>query len=600
MRASELAARLAQDAERVAEMLCPGGKRTGAEYRCGSVQGGPGDSLGVHLTGTKAGVWKDFASDGKGGDLIGLWMASHGLTLAQAMQEAADFLGVQEPTFHGHAPKVYRKPEVTHKPVADKVAAYLASRGLADGTIRAFKVRASDDGESILFPYLRGDELRNAKWLKVDRPQGKKIMRMEADCEPMLFGWQTIGPNCREVAICEGEFDAMSLHQLGIPALSVPNGASGAQWVEGEYPHLERFDVLYLCFDTDDAGQKGAKELAERLGRDRCRLVKLPYNDVNECLTKGCSTEDAADWIAAARTMDPPELRSAADFEDALIREFYPPEGERIGFPPPWSSLHGKLTFRPAEVVILNGINGHGKSQVLGHLMLEAMHHGEKVCIASLEMPVTKWLKRLTSQAGAVREPTIPYVKAISKWYGDKLWAFDKTGTADREKMLEVFTYARRRYGVTVFAIDSLAKCGIADDDYGAQKLWVEKLCDFAIEHQVTVFLITHSRKLESEHEKADKMDVKGSGSITDLACTLLNVWRNKKREADPEKYPEEPDAVLTCQKQRYGDWEGTKWLWFDLASYQYRESSKGQPVAYVPFSRPSLVSGVGGSIAHG
>lgn len=593
MRAGELAAMLANDADRVAEFLCPGGKRIGAEYRCGSVHGGAGESLGVHLTGAKAGWWKDFAGDDKGGDLIGLWMASRGVSLAEAMKEAADYLGVQEPSFQGHQPKTYRKPTVTHRPVADKIAAYLASRGLTAETVKAFMVRASEDGEDILLPYIRGSELLNAKWLKVDRPGGKKIMRMEKDCEPLLFGWQAVPDDARSVVLCEGELDAMSAQQLGFPALSVPNGAGGMQWVEVEFPRLERFDTIYVCFDSDEPGRKGATEVAERLGRDRCRLVVMPFDDVNDALVKGCCREDFAEWLDSSKSVDPPELRSASDYEDAILREFYPPEGERIGFPTPWPALNGKLIFRPTEVVILNGINGHGKSQVLGHIMLEAMRREERVCIASLEMPVPKWLRRLTNQASAVREPSVPYIKTIAKWFGDKLWAFDKVGTADTKRLIEVFTYARRRYGITVFAIDSLAKCGIADDDYGAQKLWVEKLCDFAIEHKVTVFLITHSRKLESEHEKADKMDVKGSGSITDLACTLLNVWRNKKKEEKPEELKDEADVILSCQKQRYGDWEGRKWLWFDQQSFQYLESSTQRPESYVPFSRPVAVSSV-------
>lgn len=593
MRAGELAAMLSKDAERVAEFLCPGGKREGAEYRCGSVQGGEGSSLGVHLTGTKAGRWKDFASDSKGGDLIGLWMQARNVTLAEAMKEASDYLGVQEPTFQAHQPKTYRKPTVQHRSPVGAVEAYLAERGLTTETLRAFRVRASEDGADILLPYMRGTELLNAKWLRVERPNGKKIMRMEADCAPILFGWQSIPADAREVVLCEGEIDAMSMHQLGRHALSVPNGASGMQWVEVEYPHLERFDVVYVCFDQDDAGKKGAKEVAERLGRDRCRLVQLPFNDVNDCLRNGCSAEDATDWISAAKTIDPPELRGANEYEQDIIREFYPPDDARIGFPTPWGALHGKLTFRPTEVVILNGINGHGKSQVLGHMMLEAMARDEKVCIASLEMPVPKWLRRLTNQAAGVREPSIPYIRTIAQWYSDKLWAFDKVGTANTQRLIEVFTYARRRYGVTVFAIDSLAKCGIADDDYGGQKLFVERLCDFAIEHQTTVFLITHSRKLESERETADKMDVKGSGSITDLACTLLNVWRNKKKEGKPDEFKEEPDAVLSCQKQRYGDWEGMKWLWFDQQSFQYLESSQQRPAAYVDFGRPVSVSSV-------
>ena len=51
--------------ERIGDLcaeLLPAGKRDGAEWRCGSIAGEPGQSLGVHLHGTKAGAWCDFAS----------------------------------------------------------------------------------------------------------------------------------------------------------------------------------------------------------------------------------------------------------------------------------------------------------------------------------------------------------------------------------------------------------------------------------------------------------------------------------------------------------------------------------------------------------
>ena len=58
--------------------------------------------------------------------------------------------------------------------------------------------------------------------------------------------------------ICEGELDALSLWQYGHPALSVFSGAGNLAWLENEYPNLERFDDIFICFDNDDAGKKGA------------------------------------------------------------------------------------------------------------------------------------------------------------------------------------------------------------------------------------------------------------------------------------------------------------------------------------------------------
>ena len=64
--AHEIAQGLAARVLDLSVFLLPNGYREGAEWRCGSVAGEPGDSLGVHLTGTKAGIWCDFSTGQKG------------------------------------------------------------------------------------------------------------------------------------------------------------------------------------------------------------------------------------------------------------------------------------------------------------------------------------------------------------------------------------------------------------------------------------------------------------------------------------------------------------------------------------------------------
>lgn len=69
--AADIAERLGRQSPALVAELLPAGKRDGAEWRCGSVAGEPGRSLGVHLFGPKAGVWSDFAS-GESGDGLDL------------------------------------------------------------------------------------------------------------------------------------------------------------------------------------------------------------------------------------------------------------------------------------------------------------------------------------------------------------------------------------------------------------------------------------------------------------------------------------------------------------------------------------------------
>jgi twinkle protein len=54
--AAEINRALANRIVRLASELLPGGRRIGNEWRAGSLAGGAGMSLGVHLAGRKAGV----------------------------------------------------------------------------------------------------------------------------------------------------------------------------------------------------------------------------------------------------------------------------------------------------------------------------------------------------------------------------------------------------------------------------------------------------------------------------------------------------------------------------------------------------------------
>ncbi|MCB1048898.1 MAG: hypothetical protein KDC10_17035, partial [Calditrichaeota bacterium] len=189
-------------------------------------------------------------------------------------------------------------------------------------------------------------------------------------------------------------------------------------------------------------------------------------------------------------------------------------------------------------------------------------------------------------QAIGAAAPVQPKIREAFDWFGSWLWLVDLVGTAKVNRLLEVFEYAHRRHQVTSFVVDSLAKCGISEEDYGAQKALVESLCDFANRFNVHVHLVAHTRKQQDELKPTGKMDVKGTGAITDMAFNLLTVWRNKAKEEaqrnNDTSHDGKPDAMLICSKQRNGEWEGRVGLWFDQESYQYRDAREDPLFRYV------------------
>ena len=80
----------------------PGGRRIGREWRCGSLGGEAGGSLGVRLRGARAGAWQDFSTGEKGGDPISLAAAVFRIPQAEAARRLAAMLGIgSEGRCHG-------------------------------------------------------------------------------------------------------------------------------------------------------------------------------------------------------------------------------------------------------------------------------------------------------------------------------------------------------------------------------------------------------------------------------------------------------------------------------------------------------------------
>lgn len=585
MNAAEVSLRLSAEASSVAAYLLPNGKKASGEWKAGSTAGEAGGSLSVRLTGAKAGVWKDFAS-GESGDLLDLWAAVKGQSIGEALADAKAYLGIRDtmPTKPARAYSVPAKPKTA---LPSKTLDWLAGRGLTTETVEAFKVReVSRQGQPwALFPYLRDGVYVNGKYRN---PDDKKGMQQEKDAEPCLFGWHLIDPKARTVAICEGEIDAMTLHQAGLPALSVNAGAGNHQWIENDWQRLERFSEILVCFDNDEAGDKGASEVINRLGLERCKRMRVGAKDANQWLQDGAKPEQFLEAARTAKSQDPEELKSAADFMNRVKAMFYPAHGETSY---PLLELDQRFEwfeFRPSELTVWTGFNGHGKSLLLSQVQIGLMSQGQRFCVFSGEMTPEYLLKRMTKQATGIDRPTMAYIDAVGEWLRDRCFIFNVTGSATIKRLLEVFTYAQKRYGVSHVVIDSLMMTDVPEDGAGAmtaQKEAIRSLCDFAKRTGVHIHLVAHPRKGKDESQGPGKMDVAGSGKITDGADNVFTVWRAQKDESE-EYDPEKPDAKLELKKQRNGDVQNySQWLWFNKGAMQFRARKQAlRTVSYVPF----------------
>lgn len=272
-------------------------------------------------------------------------------------------------------------------------------------------------------------------------------------------------------------------------------------------------------------------------------------------------------------------------FTDEVVRHFHDhtlPKGPTL----PWKKARNLLRFREAEVTLWNGYNGHGKSEVLGHVILGLAAQQQRVCIASLEMKPVKTLARMCRQASGVRVPSEEYIRDFHQRTDPWIWLYDQQGTVRQDRILALLRYSAKEKKIQHFVIDSLMKCGVPEDGpmaHQAQKDFVEALCTIARDTGMHIHLVVHSRKGKDENTPPGKMDVAGSAGITNQVDNCLNVWRNKPKERAQEKgdssEANDPDCLLICDKQRNGDWEGRIGLFLHPESHQFMETHFASPV---------------------
>lgn len=284
------------------------------------------------------------------------------------------------------------------------------------------------------------------------------------------------------------------------------------------------------------------------------------------------------------------KIRPASDWVQEVVDHFANPP-TNIGTMLPWSKTQNNIRLRPGELSIWAGVNGHGKSMLLSQIMLDAaIKQSQKVCIASLEMRPISTLARMARQASAEEDPGPLRVRFFHKCLKENLWLYDQQGTVRHDRMLAVVRYCREALSVDHFVIDSLMKCGINGDDYNLQKKFLDCLSTYARDSGIHIHLVAHSRKKETEDRPMDKFDVKGAGEITDMADNVFTLWRNKPKEtrAEQDEISEAdrtaPDAVLVCDKQRHGEWEGKIALWFNKRALQYVGANTPQTINYLDF----------------
>jgi transposase len=249
----------------------------GREYVCSDLSGGGnGDSLSANMD---TGVWKDFASDDGGSDLVSLVAAVRGIGQGEAARTLSEMIGVPasvapSPRRQDEKPApVVPVPEGTPEPPSRHPRLGIASA--------SYKYR---DRQGRLLGYVcrfnKAETGSKGKPQKEFCPQvwTRQGWRWQALPEPRpLYGLDRLAPAAPEASVLvlegEGKADAaQSILGPTVAVLSLNGGSAGVGKLD--LSPLQGRKVLYWP-DNDAPGRKAAQQFMERAGKAGAASVAL-------------------------------------------------------------------------------------------------------------------------------------------------------------------------------------------------------------------------------------------------------------------------------------------------------------------------------------
>jgi twinkle protein len=295
---------------------------------------------------------------------------------------------------------------------------------------------------------------------------------------------------------------------------------------------------------------------------------------------------DSMDWAAYERATDPQvQVRRASEFADDLVAEFSdrPVHQRSVMFS---TKLRSVIEFRPGEVTAWMGYSGHRKSMFTSQVALDLCVQREPVLMASFEMTPGKTLARMARQCLGAKRPAGAALARFSAWTDGRLWLFDHLGRIAPAKVLAVCRYFAEELKGRHVVIDSMMMVCASEEHLDEQKQLVTDLVRVAQEHGLHIHLVAHARKPAGggESNPPTKYDLRGSAAVTDQVANVITIWQDKAKRAEREKkipsadVMANPDALVTVEKQRNGEYEGRLMLWFDDASLRFCDD-RGTPV---------------------
>lgn len=449
---------------------------------------------------------------------------------------------------------------------------YLNNRGIPQEVIDHFKI--GTDGENITIPLFENEELVNIMYR---RNPSKDISEdipkywLEKGCKSVLFNSEIFNKDeGKAIIITEGVFDAMVLWNNGIKhVISITLGASSFpdNWVD----YFSKYKTIYLCFDneTSKIGYEGAKKVAEKLGKNKCRFISLPIpegqtkTDITDFFIRDKQPAQAfIELVRSAKYLLNGEASDIVHISELMkIVENRILHGDDLGIATGFENLDKAMGgLRKGRLVILSGKPNSGKSALSLNIVRNLSLSDVPSFVFSLEMPPIDVARRLLLMENSITNTEIDQIKtpedknmikciSIMKLFDDRpIYLYRQSGQVAFKKFQDSARYAVLELGCRLVVVDHLhffAHSVMNKTSETANIVREMKL--LAIELNVCILCLAHIKR--TQNKEAMLTDLKDSSSLEGDADQVLFLYR-KSESSDIE---EKKKTELKIAKNRDG-----------------------------------------------
>lgn len=371
------------------------------------------------------------------------------------------------------------------------------------------------------------------------------------------------------VIVTEGELDVVALYEYGFRE-GVVSGTGGAGTLKDEWlDELEPYKGFVLAYDQDDAGEQGASDLAERLGRYRCSRARLPRKDAGDCLAFGLAGDEVESAINRSRGMLATEIVGAGAYADDIERLITRP-GDLVGRPTGSAALDRALGGIRPGVIIVTGETGEGKTSFLTWLLFEQARMGHPSLLTSFEQsPLGTVQKLLRCELGGdfTARTEAERRGALAELDARPLTIVKHRGQMPFEELHDTIRYAVRRLGVRNVLVDHLGFVvdPDAEDERREIQVVIRALSIIAEHEGVAIFLVCHpSNQHVAQKRRVGIADLKGASALRQDAH---EVW-----------------VVQKAKTTRERPWPGT-WIHLDKIRSDFGASGSSVLLAFDPLA---------------